>query len=69
MISIWDGGTNNTLDLSGWSTPATINLNPGTFSSANGQVNSIGIAFGTIIETAIGGGSRVVAAGVLLEEV
>jgi Peptidase M10 serralysin C terminal len=55
VITIWDGGSNNTLDLSGWSTPATINLNPGTFSSANGEVNNIGIAEGTIIQTAIGG--------------
>jgi len=58
VITIWDGGSNNTLDLSGWSTPATINLNPGTFSSANGEVNNIGIAAGTIIQTAIGGGGN-----------
>ena len=55
VITIWDGGLNNTLDLSGWSTASTINLNPGTFSSANGATNNIGIAAGTIIETAIGG--------------
>jgi Ca2+-binding RTX toxin-like protein len=55
VITIWDGGVNNTLDLSGWSTPSTINLNPGTFSSANGQTNNIGIALGTVIETAKGG--------------
>src|SRR5262245_269097 len=55
VITIWDGGLNNTLDLSGWNTPETINLNPGTFSSANGQTNNIGIAIGTVIETAIGG--------------
>ena len=58
VITIWDGGLNNTLDLSGWSTPSTINLNPGTFSSANGAVNNIGIAPGTVIETAIGGGGN-----------
>jgi Peptidase M10 serralysin C terminal len=56
VITIWDGGLNNTLDLSGWSAPAAINLNPGTFSNANGAVNNIGIAVGTVIETAIGGG-------------
>jgi serralysin len=55
VITIWDGGSNNTLDLSGWAAPATINLNPGTFSSANGQTNNIGIAEDTIIQTAIGG--------------
>jgi serralysin len=58
VITIWDGRLNNTLDLSGWSTPSTINLNPGTFSSANGAVNNIGIAPGTVIETAIGGGGN-----------
>ena len=58
VITIWDGGLNNTLDLSGWSAPSTINLNPGTFSSANGAVNNIGIAPGTVIETAIGGGGN-----------
>jgi serralysin len=55
VITIWAGGSNNTLDLSGWSEPATINLNPGTFSSANGMTNNIGIALDTIIENALGG--------------
>jgi serralysin len=58
VITIWDGGLNNTFDLSGWSTPSIINLNPGTFSSANGAVNNIGIAADTIIETAVGGGGN-----------
>ena len=58
VITIWDGGTNNTLDLSGWSTPSTINLNAGTFSSADGAVNNIAIAVDTIIETGIGGGGN-----------
>jgi Ca2+-binding RTX toxin-like protein len=55
VITIWDGGTNNTLDFSGWSTPSTMNLNAGTFSSADGAVNNIAIAVDTIIETGIGG--------------
>ena len=58
VVTIWSGGLNNTLDLSGWSAAATINLNPGTFSSANGMVNNIGIAVDTVIETAIGGGGN-----------
>ena len=58
VITIWDGGTNNTLDLSGWSTPSTINLNAGTFSSADGAVNNIAIAVDSIIETGIGGGGN-----------
>lgn len=55
VVTIWDMGGNNTLDLSGFSTPANINLNPGTFSSAAGMVNNIAIAQGTRIDTAIGG--------------
>ena len=55
FITIWDGGLNNTLDVSGWSTPANINLEPGSFSSVNGQVNNIAIAWNTVIETAVGG--------------
>ena len=58
VITIWDGGINNTLDLSGWMTPSTINLTAGTFSSANGMVNNIGIATGTVVEKANGGGGK-----------
>lgn len=36
VLSIWDGGGNDTLDLSGYKTPSTINLNAGEFSSAGG---------------------------------
>ena len=56
VITIWDAGTGNTLDVSGWSEAANINLNPGTFSSCDGMTNNIGIAFGTKIDTAKGGG-------------
>lgn len=55
VVTIWDAGTNNTLDLSGYSTASKINLTPGTFSSCNGQTNNIGIAFNTKIDKAIGG--------------
>lgn len=55
VVTLWSGGTNNTLDLSGYAQNAIINLEPGTFSSAAGLVNNIGIAFDTIIENAIGG--------------
>ena len=55
VITIWDGGTGNTLDLSGYTTNATVDLIPGTFSSVNGLVNDIGIAYNTRIDTAVGG--------------
>ena len=58
VLTLWSGGTGNTLNLSGFSSDSTINLTPGSFSSAAGLTNNIGIAFGTVIETAIGGGGN-----------
>jgi len=55
IITLWDEGSNNTLDISGFSQGATVNLNPGTFSSIGGLTNNLGIAFGTAIDTFIGG--------------
>ncbi|WP_430396846.1 phage head spike fiber domain-containing protein [Ferrovibrio sp.] len=54
--TIWDAGGVDSFDLTGLSTDATINLNPGTFSTINtlGQ-NNIAIAYGATIENAIGG--------------
>jgi len=36
VFAIYDAGGNDTLDLSGYSTPSYIDLNPGSFSSAGG---------------------------------
>lgn len=55
VVTIWAAGDHNTLDLSQFDKDATINLNPGTFSSANGMVNNIGIAFFTVVNEGIGG--------------
>lgn len=58
VLTIYNRGTNNTLDLSGYSTRCVIDLNPGTFStaSANGTlVNNICIAYDTRIDKAVGG--------------
>jgi serralysin len=55
VLTLYDQGAGNTLDLSGYATNSTVNLNPGTFSSANGLTNNIGIAFNTAIDAAIGG--------------
>lgn len=54
IITIWDKGTNNTLDLSGFACVTTINLNAGTFSSTNGLKNNIAIAFGTAVDKLVG---------------
>jgi len=55
VVTIYNAGVSNTLDLSGYDTDATINLNAGAFSSAGGLVNNIGIAYNTRVDTAIGG--------------
>jgi hypothetical protein len=50
VVTLWDQGSNNTLDLSGFTNGSTVNLNPGTFSSAAGLKDNIAIAFGTAID-------------------
>jgi serralysin len=40
VVTIWDAGGNDTLDLSGYNTPSVIDLNPGQFSSAGGFFSS-----------------------------
>ncbi len=55
VVTLFDVGTNNTLDLSGFNTPEIVDLLPGTFSSADGLVNNIGIAFNTAIDNFVGG--------------
>ena len=55
VVTIWDSGKNNTLDLSGFSTSSAVNLNAGGFSSVAGMTNNVAIAYGTAIDTAIGG--------------
>jgi serralysin len=56
ILTIFDSAGNDTLDLSGWNTPSTINLAPGSYSSANSMTNNIAIAYTANIENAIGGG-------------
>lgn len=55
VLAIYDGGGNDTLNLSGWSTNSNIDLRPGHFSSVNGMENNLSIARGVIIENAITG--------------
>ena len=40
VITIWDAGGVDTLDLSGYNTPSIIDLNPGAFSSAGGFLSA-----------------------------
>ncbi|MFT3722041.1 MAG: M10 family metallopeptidase C-terminal domain-containing protein [Hyphomonadaceae bacterium] len=54
-FTIWDGGGNDTLDLSGYSQGSSIDLRPEAFMSAGGATYNIVISRGVVIENAIGG--------------
>jgi serralysin len=65
-ITIWDAGGNDTIDLTNFSTDCSIDLIPGHYSSVHyinqgtgsnlyDGSNNLGIAFGTLIENAVGG--------------
>lgn len=55
VITLFDTGTNNTLDVSGYAIGSTLDLHQGAFSNVAGLIHNIAIAFGTRIDTAIGG--------------
>lgn len=52
---IWDAGGNDTLDFSKYNVNQKIDLNQGSFSDIGGLKSNISIAYGVIIENAIGG--------------
>ncbi len=54
IVTLWNSGTNNTLDLSGFATDATIDLNAGKFSSFDGMVHNLAIAMNTAIDKYVG---------------
>jgi serralysin len=55
ILTIYDAGGSDTLDLSRYSTPSVIKLTAGSFSSCNSMTNNIAIAYGCTIENAFGG--------------
>ena len=55
VVTIYNQGTNNTLDLSEWTMGQYVDLRPGAFSSVGGLVNNLFIDFNTDITTAITG--------------
>jgi serralysin len=55
VITLFDTGVGNTLDASGFTVGSTIDLHDGAFSSVAALVNNLAIAYGTRIDTAIGG--------------
>lgn len=66
ILTIYDAGGSDTLDLSGFGTASTINLNAGSFSSCNAMTNNIAIAYNTAIENAVGGAGNDLITGNLL---
>ena len=55
ILTLFSTGTGNTLDLSGYDTPADVDLRQGKFSSVGGLTNNLAVALGTVIDRAIGG--------------
>ena len=55
VLTIYDAGGNDTLDLSGYVTASKIDLIAGHYSSAAGITNNIAIAYNTTVENAVGG--------------
>ncbi len=55
IVTLYDSGVGNTLDVSGYSSGEVIDLRSGHFSSFDGLSNNLGIAFGTRIDAAVGG--------------
>lgn len=69
ILTLYDAGGLDTLDLSGYTTTSDINLGAGTFSSCNDMTNNIAIAYGCAIENAIGGSGSDILTGNVLDNV
>ena len=55
LMCIWDGAGKDTLDLSGFGGRQVIDLNDGAFSNVGGYKGNLSIAWGAMIENAVGG--------------
>ena len=55
VLTLYNQGTGNTLDLSGFEMAQRVDLRPGAFSDIAGHANNVTVADGTLITTAIGG--------------
>lgn len=54
-ICIWDGGGTDTLNCSGFSQSQNIDLHAASFSNVGGGISNVSVAYGAVIENAIGG--------------
>ncbi|MCT8266401.1 M10 family metallopeptidase C-terminal domain-containing protein [Afifella sp. JA880] len=55
IVTIWDGGGIDTLNVSGFADNAVIDLREGAWSSIGGMSNNLAVAYGAEIENAAGG--------------
>jgi serralysin len=55
VVTIWDGGGTDTINVSNASATQTLDLRQGNFSSLYGLTNNLSVALGAVIENAIGG--------------
>jgi hypothetical protein len=55
VVTIWDGGGNDTINVSNATATQTIDLREGFFSSLYGLTSNLSIALGAVIENAVGG--------------
>ena len=55
VLTIYDAGGNDTIDLSGYDDANLVNLYDGNFSNVGGLRGNVAIAYGTTIENAVGG--------------
>lgn len=51
VVTLWNKGTNNTLDLTGYGSNSNVDLSDGGFSSVGGLNDNLVIAYGTRIDT------------------
>jgi serralysin len=58
IVCIWDAGGKDTLDFSGFTSATRMDLREGAFSNTPLLTKNVSIAFGTVIENAIGGQAR-----------
>jgi hypothetical protein len=63
VVTIWDAGGADTLDFSGFAGGSVLDLNEGAFSDTGDMARNISIAFGAIIENAVGGSGNDIVIG------
>lgn len=55
ILTLWDGGGIDTLDVSGYSVNQYLNLAAGKYSDVGAMTNNVAVALNTVIENAVGG--------------